>query len=76
MIDVIVPIGQVILTGTLVPTLVQRVKLPLLTTLPAVAVLSSFAYAFADAGYVLSAVTATMSAVIWLLIMFFGKEVV
>ena len=73
MIDVVVPIGQVILTATLIPTLWNRVKLPAVTTIPAFLVLSAFAATFAQAGLPFSAGTSAASAGIWLCIFLFGK---
>ena len=61
-------IGQLVLAATLVPTITGKVRMPLLTAIPATLVLAVFALTFATLGLAISAASSVLNTVAWAVI--------
>lgn len=68
--DAVILVGQLVLFITLIPTIVSKVRVPLLTSLPAMFVLDSFIIVFTTLGMWGSVVTSALNAAAWALIAF------
>lgn len=61
--------GQLVLAATLIPTIVQRIRMPVWTALPAVLVLSMFVITFASLSLPLSMASSILNTLAWALIL-------